>query len=176
MANTSNMPVAAREASIYTGQTFLLCTYMCMLISKHHGSTYMCMPSSKHHGSTYMCMPSSKHHGSTYMCMPSSKHHGSTYMCMPSSKHHGSTYMCMPSSKHHGSTYMCMPSSKHHASIHKPSFGNDCGLSFCDLSPPPFPRYHPVGVFQGHGLQCEYDGRLHIALGRSPQRNLWSTG
>lgn len=39
-----------------------------------------------------------------------------------------------------------------------------------------FCRNHAVRVLQGHGVQREYDGRLHVPLGRGSQGDLWPPG
>lgn len=37
-------------------------------------------------------------------------------------------------------------------------------------------RYHAVGIFPWHGLSREYDGWLHVSLGRGSPWDFWSTG
>ena len=37
-------------------------------------------------------------------------------------------------------------------------------------------RYHAVGIFPWHGLSREYDGWLHVSLGRGSSWDFWSTG
>lgn len=39
-----------------------------------------------------------------------------------------------------------------------------------------FNRYHAIRIFPWHGLSREYDGWLHVSLGRGSSWDFWSTG